>query len=281
MPKKDDEFAHDIEDFNARLSESVHYYAQIDNFVWETRKSGIETAADYLQKIRDVGTTVEGFGQISGGTEVATHFIEDQARNALQKHDIHLHNRPTQEIKGILQYWNGPWGSAASNFHNSYLNSLDHALYDEYLILSYMSAAIKSCEAIIDQARQKYLDILGSAMSKLTGGGPDQRSSAADRADTMINSIATGVTIGSAGGAEGAAWGALAGALYGCGKLIAEGMSDPEGENWVTILDGTLANRNTIEPAVRHEMQSIEKFLQDVALHAHYSIALPSPTSNV
>ena len=64
-------------------------------------------------------------------------------------------------------------------------------------------------------------------------GGVGQSSSLAEKADTVINSIATGITIG--GGLakdEGAIVGAIVGGLKGIGEVIAEEINEPEGESW-------------------------------------------------
>lgn len=122
-----------------------------------------ELAEGCLASIQGFATVVQSFGSISGGTEVATRFI-DEARACLKDYGKNLNSSPVAEIDRKLEYWRGPYGSASWYFRREYLNSLKNGLHDQYVILLWLSSVVKSYEAVIDQARQNYLDILSAAI---------------------------------------------------------------------------------------------------------------------
>lgn len=96
----------------------------------------------------------------------------------------------------------------------------------------------------------------------------------------MINSIATGITIG--GGLakdEGSIVGAIVGGLKGIGEVIAEEINEPEGESWRDILDETVKKLNDMVSATSQEIEKLNPVLDRIIRSANEEVELPPSLS--
>lgn len=204
-------------------------------------------------------------GRISGGTEPVIEKIEGEIIPDLKQYKLDNNESPIQIIRGKLEGWTGPYGSASYKFKWEYLPALATALENKYSTMEAMAGVMKTHQAIIDQARQKYLDLIDNTTTTLDENTEVQRASSnAVSVTGVVAGITTGIGLGAAGGPYGAVAGAAFGLLTAVGPSIDESLSPPQGDNWWDITADALDQLEGLVSDVNVETYNVETALDKV-----------------
>lgn len=204
-------------------------------------------------------------GRISGGTKPVIDQIKLQILPRLKKYTPDSNEGPIEIIRYKLEDWRGPEGSASYQFKNRYLPKLATAMETQYSVMQSMAAVMIAHEAVIDQARQKYLDLINNT-TKAIGQIPSQQgSSFADLVVTVVNAVAAGFTVGGViAEGPGAVAGAVFGLIQGVGTYIDNTEGTPTGGDWLSITGDTLDKLEAVVTAVKEETKKVEAALDEV-----------------
>lgn len=207
-------------------------------------------------------------GRISGGTEPVIAKIEQEIIPRLERHKLDNNESPIQTIRRKLEGWEGPYGSASYKFKNDYLPPLATSLENQYSTMEAMAGVMKTHEAVIDQARQKYLDLIDSTTTAIDENTELQRESSNA---LSVTEVVAGITAGMGVGASGGPWGAVAGVAFGVlqvvGPRIDEALNPPGGDSWFSITDDALGQFEDLVTAVNEETHGVESALDQVLVY--------------
>ncbi|MEU5870901.1 hypothetical protein AB0A73_04990 [Glycomyces sp. NPDC047369] len=163
MPKDDAVFAADLDAadqaFRKATEEGLPDWAPVGKVI-ETRMNA------YQHRLYLIGD----FGRISSGTQPVIEAFNLRILPRLSQFEPDSNESPVQTIRGKLEGWDGPEGSAAYKFKFGYLNELATALGTQYSVMQSMAAVMSGFEEVIDRARQQFLDILKNATEAIGQG---------------------------------------------------------------------------------------------------------------
>ncbi|MGW0890976.1 hypothetical protein [Saccharopolyspora sp. NPDC002578] len=263
MPKDDRAFFADAESADQEFKRVSNEKFQ-ESFVYMG-----DMTEERMVRFDQYYNTFRGMGLISGGTTPVIERIESEVRTVLVHYELE-NAGPIGDIRRMLDGWSGDSRSASYNFKNHYLRRLSDSMARQYSAALAMQCVMEAHEAVIDQARQRYLDLIDNATRAIDESVElARRSSPASSLTTVISAIATGFTIGApTGGAHGAVVGAIVGAaaaaIQTIGTHLDSTSSTPVGSEWYSIADDTLIKLDAVLTAVGEETREVEKSLDQV-----------------
>jgi hypothetical protein len=205
-------------------------------------------------------------GRISGGTEPIIEKLELRILPRLEDYGQDNTEGPIANIREKLGGWQGPAGSASYGFKFDYLPRLATALENKYSIMQALAAVLITHEAIIDRARQKYLDLIDNTTAAIGQDTSERSSSGAEVVVSVVGAVASGLAISVA---VGPVAGTVFGAIQGIGGVIDATATEPGGDDWWSITNDALDKLEAIATAVREETRGVESALDRVLIYVN------------
>ncbi|WP_199041654.1 hypothetical protein [Glycomyces salinus] len=246
MPKDDEVFAADVESAFEALWEA---------FRDESSTADVLFAKPLLTELQAGSPLFTGFGRITGGTSPVLSSMSLSVRPVLSDLNPEHGRGPIDTIESKLEWWDGPSGSPQYEFKNGYLPDLYSALGATHGVLQAAEAAMALVEAIIDQARQKYLDLLESTLARM-GQVARARKRASNPASMVTAVFSALATVFSGGVAS-----VILGGVAAVGAVIDHATTDPGEGEYVAILRGALDRAAGIRSAVEEEAGNVATIL--------------------
>lgn len=277
MPKDDQVFFADIEAANQEFLRATHEDENLKGILFYEPSLNHEVQAR-LDRFQDYYYYFRDLGRISGGTQPIIEHFDDSVLPHLATFRLNDPQGPIPVIRlklgeGVDEgAWQGPPGSASYQFKTQYLPSLSHALEKQYWIVKSMRGVMEIHQAVIDQARQKYLDLINNTTAAIEHQHQDSSSLSVTQ---VVNSVATGFTVGGVVGAEAGAEagpvglfvGAFVGAIHGIGTAIDNSHEKSAGSDWFSITNNTLNMLGELVTDVGKEAGKVQSSLATVLEH--------------
>lgn len=218
-------------------------------------------------------------GRISGGTEPVIERIRGQILPRLKQYEGTATEGPIPVILRKLDEWDGPAGSAGYGFRNTYLPGLAASLTTKYSVMQSMAAIMLIQEGIIDQARQKYLDLLDETIRAYDASSDQRENRASSVAQLVVNvvgGVSSGLSVGALAGPVGAA---TLSAITGIGAAIDAATKPCEASGWIDITEDSLGKLDAVVAAIEEEADKVASVLDQVMVYTDgkYSDQLLAP----
>ncbi|MEU6248176.1 hypothetical protein [Glycomyces sp. NPDC047010] len=262
MPKDDATFTSDLDAVREKFQEAseknmreAYGFMLRDQF--ESQMNRVQSGLRFVNEI----------GSISGGTAIVTDALELQVLPRLKEYELSNNEGPVQIVRGKLEEWHGPEGSASYQFKWAYLPQLATALENQLAAMQSMAAIMTSYEAVLDQVRQKTLDILKEATKAIDDNTEqvEQASSVAAMVTAVVTGLAGGATVG---GPKAPFAAAVFGALGAVGVKLDAVATATEGDNWFDITGDMLEKLQDVATATKEEAGVLASALDEVLNYA-------------
>lgn len=260
MPRDDQAFVADVATSNEALCAALEENLEFVDLAYSEDEINAR-----LMRFAHYRGYFETLGKISGGTEPVIDAFEARIARSLAVYEHDNNNGPTEVIKGKLEDWTGPYGSASYRFKHDYLPSLALAMATKRSTMQSMSMIMTTHQAIIDQARQKYLDLLDNTARALDANARarQRESSAASLVVSIVAAFGTAATIAALPGAP-VVMGVVFGAIQGVGSVIDHASTEPAGDDWREITADAIEKLGDIVSFVEEETRQVETGLDRV-----------------
>ncbi|WP_146148155.1 hypothetical protein [Glycomyces artemisiae] len=219
-----------------------------------------EEVADLLGSIGFHSGCMIGLGAISTGSAPVRDHIVRIVLPGLEQYELANSQNPVQVMRGKLEDWDGPAGSASYRFKWEYLPDLAQSLEWTFSAFQALAGAMTVMELVLEKAREQHLALLDDTVSAVADVESRARAESTSALTQIASAVGTGFGVGTV---VGPVAGAFAGVLAGVGALIDAASSDAVRGEIVDILKTTVDRLEGIKSALESEAHQIERALDD------------------
>ncbi|QSB04931.1 hypothetical protein [Natronoglycomyces albus] len=258
MPTNDELFYSDTENAYDQFREATE-----DNLGWSVIH-GIRTEESelLLRRFNWYYDYFRELGAISNGTRPILRELRNEVMVTMNDFVLSERFSPTGIIDDELTDWRGPTGN---KFRNEYLRDLNKALLTRYEAVGSLATIIEVHEAVINQARKKYLDLLDSTIEAIEGITASRQSNSAKLVAIIAENAILALTAAIPGGTLIIAARILI-AVKTAGQLIDAVSTDVSGDNWWDVMEQTVEKCSDIKKAVEEATSDVAEDLDRALL---------------